>query len=206
MMARIKKSILIITGFLFGCLAVEAASLWDSLFEASGYKQVPPPTKPIVELPIPLPLGRYATQQEQTIANEHRFHALGYKHASDIKQSTKKEQQALLRFHAASQYGEPTSCTLLADFYRTGRYGLGPDEKRARMYEANIQWWEPPRASKTAAEALPAADDDDTDDTLPLDGDAARRASGDSDQSSSTITATGAPVSELRHRKSNPLA
>ena len=188
---------------ILGCLcslSVEAASLWDSLFEASGYKQVSSPTKSIVELPIPIPLGRYAKQEERRVAEDQRQKALFYKDGWTPEKYPKDEKKALLCFHTAAQYGEPTSCTLLADFYRTGRYGLGPDEERARMYEGNIKWWEPPRVERTAAEALPAADDDD--DTLPLDAEAARRASDDSDQSSNaSISATGVPVSELRHRK-----
>ena len=199
MKIRIKKVSLIIISYLSVCMQINAASLWDSFWEGVGYTKVSTPSKPIVDLPKLPPLVRYATQQEQTTANEHRFLALGYKHESDRKQCTKKEQQALLRFHAAAQYGEPTSCKLLADFYRTGRYGLGPDEEVPKIYEANMKWWEPERLFP---QALPAAEDDATDETIPVDIDEApRRSSDDSDHSSISISTTGGPVSELRHRK-----
>lgn len=142
-------------------------------------------SKPVVDLPPPLSLKQTATEQQKRQAEVFSQEAARYSNGHYPKKGCPPNpKEKLLNLYKAACLGEPTACTILARYYRTGEYGLGPDEARATMYEANMQWWLHDPIGHALSEVVET-------ESLSASESTSRRSSDDSDKSTPSL---------LRHR------
>ena len=97
-----------------------------------------------VDLDLPFELldrAPTAFEKEQAESNSieaRRYHGGNYPKVGDRPQI----ERAILLFHIAALYGEPTACALMGDFYEYGRYGVIPNLERAALCRKNVGWWD----------------------------------------------------------------